>query len=181
MNRDKALQQTVLAAWKKGGRERSVKITGSSMQPLIKEGDTITFVPLRNADSLKTGDIAVFQRGTGLIAHRIIGKSIAAGTVYFTERGDNMFSPAPVPAHDIIGRVTKIESGRSVVHLDVWYWSIMNRALGYYWKTVFIALERIPAVKKKLLGSIKAPHISALYSKIVRFLVRLPQRVLRFK
>ena len=88
-----------------------VRVTGSSMSPMLRSGDVVTLAPARRP--LRTGDVAAFLRqGRQLVVHRLVGRR---GEL-LEPRGDA--APAadePVaPAH-ILGRVERItRAGRRI-------------------------------------------------------------------
>ncbi|MEI6126168.1 MAG: S24/S26 family peptidase [Pseudomonadota bacterium] len=180
MSNDKHIRDNVLQLWKKGEKQRTIKIKGTSMKPLIEEGNSITFCPLPDMNNLTIGDIAVFQRGLGLIAHRIVGKTRADNGFFFMEKGDNTFYPQAVSGNDILGMVIKINTDECSIDLTTWYWIAINRLLGYYWRTLFLVLSLFLKVKKSLFGA-KQLYVSSAYKKTLQFFVKLPTFFLRLK
>ena len=93
--------------------------SGRSMYPSIREGELITVEPVAASD-VKLGDIVLYRSQRGLIAHRVVGSSPTQSSVlsphYFFLRGDASLScDQPVAAHQILGRVIRVQrNGRSV-------------------------------------------------------------------
>ncbi len=88
----------------RSGSEARLKVTGSSMLPVIWPGDEIT---VRNCEyaELQSGEIVLYRRDGGLTAHRI--ERIAQD--YLVTRGDSLpSSDPPVFAGAIVGRVVSI-------------------------------------------------------------------------
>ncbi len=101
------------------------------MYPSIREGELITVEPVRAAD-VKLGDIVLYrldrdtqssvlspQSSSGLIAHRVVGSSLAQSSVlgpHYFLRGDASLScDKPVEARQILGRVASVErEGRAI-------------------------------------------------------------------
>jgi signal peptidase I len=78
-----------------------LKVTGSSMMPAIWPGDVIT-VQRCNLSQLQIGQVVLYKRGDGLVAHRI--SAIQDGM--FIMRGDSLKNiDPPIDASAIVGLV----------------------------------------------------------------------------
>ena len=181
MKEKEDIRENILSLWKKSGKDRTIKIKGTSMKPLIVEGNSITFCTLLNLNDLKTGDIAVFQGETCLIAHRIVDRIRKDGKIWFKEKGDNLFYPTVIPGDVIVGKVVGIDKNGVNIDLTAYYWFCINRFLGCYWKVLFTVLEFIINKKKKFLDSRKTHVVSAAYRRFSKFLVKLPTNFFRSK
>jgi hypothetical protein len=83
-------------------------ITGNSMGTSLPKG---TVVRVALGAGCNAGDIAVFRQQERIVAHRVIDR----GTTHLITRGDARFAPdPPVPATQILGRVTGIVSSGGV-------------------------------------------------------------------
>lgn len=95
------------------GRPFRFRARGTSMSPLIKDGDVVTVVPLSGAGP-RAGEIVAFLHpSTGKAAvHRIV----RAKAGRFVLRGDNAgAADGAVPADRILGVVTGVErAGRRI-------------------------------------------------------------------
>jgi len=181
MTHPKVLRKTVLDAWKTGTKERTIRITGTSMKPLISEGCTVTVCPLSSPQELLIGDIALFVRNSALVAHRIIGSYRTAESIFFQEKGDNNFYPGMVSRNDIIGKVIKIDTGSGIIDLSRWYWRCANLLLGYYWKLLFGFLNVLIGARKALFGQHRLYGAGVVYRTLVKFLMKLPTTLFRLK
>lgn len=92
------------------------KAVSHSMHPLIREGDRI-LVEHVPPGQIKFGEIVVFRRSGQLVIHRVLGRRISGGQVYFLEKGDGNLGAYPVPAEDVVGRVRRID--RATVSIDL--------------------------------------------------------------
>lgn len=93
---------------------------GFSMYPLLRNGDLVMLRPA-GPSSLSAGAIVLCRCATGLMAHRIVRMSIDPheGTQSVVVRGDAPTSPeALVSVSDILGEVSAVRRGDSVVRLD---------------------------------------------------------------
>jgi phage repressor protein C with HTH and peptisase S24 domain len=93
------------------GASVKIQVTGHSMLPLVRSGDTATLTPLRDRRP-RVGDILVVASAAGLLVHRLVGRS--EGRV--VTRGDCAeVKDAPAAARDVIGIVERVERrGRRV-------------------------------------------------------------------
>lgn len=181
MTIQRTVREVVLDAWKKGDRQRTIVTAGTSMKPLIKEGYMLTIIPVRNADQVKVGDIAVFDCGSRLMAHRIIRRENRPDGVWFQEKGDNNFYPGNVPAVRIIGKVIRINTGVHVVDLNRRYWTIINRLVGYYWQWIFMAVDFLMRLRMTVLQNRRIKGIGRIFWAALRRLVKFPTLFIRIK
>ncbi len=98
---------------------------GLSMHPTIKEGETITVIPISPFD-IKRRDILLYLIGKKVIAHRVVGiekkksnssnQSSKFSPRLFLLRGDaSAICDEPVEAQQILGKVVSVErDGRSI-------------------------------------------------------------------
>ena len=107
-----------------------IRAAGSSMRPLIKEGD-ILVVKSVAPQKLRRGDIAVFDLGKQLCAHRLIKKNFCANRWVFLAKSDKTFyADTPFSEQDLLGRVSCIQRGRRRINLDAKFWVFANSASG---------------------------------------------------
>jgi len=110
--------------------------SGRSMYPSIREGELITVEPVVASD-VTLGDIVLYRSQRGFIAHRVIqlscpqtepsavgaaGFSLRASSSrdarVFRLRGDaSLSSDKPVEAHQILGRVIRVQRNGRLVTL----------------------------------------------------------------
>jgi len=97
----------LLSAVHEKGADFRFRASGTSMAPVIRDGDIITLSPLKGI-KLVSGDIVAFLHPeTGkLIIHRLIDESPDT----FLAKGDNSLDPdGLIPKPNILGVVTRIE------------------------------------------------------------------------
>ena len=89
------------------GRLR-LRVMGWSMLPAIWPGDTLVIERIENG-AVSEGDIILFRRDRRFFAHRVVGKSSAAGDAQILTRGDALAqADPPVGDCDLLGKVTFI-------------------------------------------------------------------------
>ena len=101
-----------------------IRITGHSMQPLIRRNrDFVTIQPLRRK-ALK-GDIVLFRNVDGrYIVHRV--RRVYDDGVQ--TMGDNRLSPdTKILEKDVLGLVTHIHRGSRTVFVDTRIWRLLGR------------------------------------------------------
>ena len=116
------------------GKNVRFRAPGLSMNPAIREGETITVAPVTPVD-IKQGDILLYLAGMKVIAHRVVSikrkKSDSTShssanfathsnalipQIIFTLRGDaSAVCDSPVEAQQVLGKVVSVERhGRSI-------------------------------------------------------------------
>ena len=105
------------------GHSVRFKAPGRSMQPTIKEGETITVDPIA-PEEVKRGDIILYRTPGGVVAHRVVGIERKMSTQsssliphhLFLLRGDAATTcDAPVAPDQVLGKVICVErDGRSI-------------------------------------------------------------------
>lgn len=102
---------------------------GTSMYPLIKQGNICRFVPCE-AMKLKKGEIILFHTLSGsLVAHRLLSVESINEQVTYLLKGDTNFGlDEPVGQEQLIGKLTSINKGKyriKLPSLSVHVWSKM--------------------------------------------------------
>lgn len=88
-----------------------LRITGTSMLPIVWPGDILT-VSSHDAAKALPGDIVLFHRGGKLVAHRVVERTIDQNQIQWVTRGDAVGdNDAPVSSQELLGRVTALERG----------------------------------------------------------------------
>jgi signal peptidase I len=91
---------------------------GASMQPTIEDGELITVAPVA-PESVKRGDILLYQNERGVFAHRVVGSVKGIAPLQYLLRGDAAVSyDPPVALEQILGRVVAVQRGNRSLALD---------------------------------------------------------------
>ena len=109
LTRDSSRLEALCGLWKATEAEFWVCVTGRSMAPTIPDGSRIRLSCLQR--SVNVGEIVAYQRGHGLVAHRVVAllPDYISGQPHLLCRGDgNAHLDAPVPADWVVGVVTAI-------------------------------------------------------------------------
>lgn len=98
----------------RAGQRVRFRAWGPSMAPAIRDGDMVTFVPVRSQE-IRRGDVVLYTSERGLTAHRVVGRP-DGGREIFPAQGDAPGSPRErVPASQVLGRAESVErDGRRV-------------------------------------------------------------------
>lgn len=99
------------------GRKLEIFVSGNSMEPMIRDGDTIVvaFVP-----NYVVGDVVVFVYDFNVLVHRIL--KMENGSIYC--KGDNSFRLEQISFDEIMGKVIKVNGveinalPRKLLHLS---------------------------------------------------------------
>jgi hypothetical protein len=173
------VKEQIIELWKESGKERIFKVRGTSMRPLIQDSDNLGVIPVRHAEELLIGDIALFQWPSGLVAHRIVGKINKDNITHLYEKGDAALLPQIIEHEKIVGKVVRIYRPGSTIELTKGFWLLANRSAGYYWHYLNAVFGFFFAIKLKMFGNKNLPRFSAAFSKIFLFLGALPNRMFR--
>lgn len=91
----------------RAGREVTVRVAGTSMAPLLREGDRAVVVPLgRRAP--RRGEPVLFYSGTILVVHRALWVRWRGGEWVVFQKGDAVSTGGWVPLSRVLGRVAAI-------------------------------------------------------------------------
>lgn len=89
----------------------------NSMDPYIKEGDMI--LVQHDSRRFRVGDVIVFKRADGLVAHRVVCVRGFGRDVIYRTKGDNLRDfDAPVPQSSVLGMVVCIMRDLRSVDLE---------------------------------------------------------------
>jgi len=109
--KDAARLRAVLEA----GGELRLAVTGTSMRPILREGDYLVIRPFQRPPRI--GDVVVYARGGQIWAHRLLARS-PSGKFLLT-KGDARGRPdAPIGPEDLIGRAVAAERGGRLLGLE---------------------------------------------------------------
>ncbi|GAB4580756.1 MAG: hypothetical protein Fur0022_34980 [Anaerolineales bacterium] len=102
-----------------------LRITGSSMAPLLQDGEAIILQPIA-WKALQPGDIIAFRHIHDTITHRIISINPQG----ITTLGDNLRKPDPFLSPDaLLGRVIALEKNGHIKSLSTGAWPSFHRFL----------------------------------------------------
>ena len=92
------------------GHELRFRARGSSMFPLVRDGDILGVQPI-GGTALRAGEIALYRSsGHGIVVHRVVGMLTQVEEDILLVKGDAAKAPDPqVPASRVLGRVVSIE------------------------------------------------------------------------
>ncbi|ETW98268.1 MAG: hypothetical protein ETSY1_19425, partial [Candidatus Entotheonella factor] len=101
------------------GLDVQMRAFGQSMQPSIRDGALIRVQPVTPVQ-VRCGDIILYCREGGVIAHRVVALTRQGGQlVGLTTRGDASFTcDAPVQLHQVLGKVVAVE-GQAIEHVRI--------------------------------------------------------------
>ena len=106
------------------GKNFEVSVSGNSMEPMIRDGDTIEIIYVPKC---MTGDVVVFVYDYNILVHRIL--KIENDIIYC--KGDNAFRLEKIGNEQVIGKVTAV-NGRPILK-----WDERKREMAYEIHRVF--------------------------------------------
>lgn len=130
--KDTALPRSILEAasdlWDQAGQQHFFPIAGSSMFPLLQEGDQV-LVAHGSADA-RRGDIIVFRQGAITIAHRMLYSRKTVAGLVFVAKGDSVpHADPPVSASAIVGRVVAVKRGNRLFSMETPGWQMLGKMI----------------------------------------------------
>ncbi len=116
-------------------------VKGNSMYPLLKDGDRLHVRPLQ--EHPQPGDIIVFPRMNGLVAHRLLTiRNAGEVDPLCLAQGDHALKPdPPVPLSTVTGRAVALQRGAIEISLETPTW----RRMGSLVASIQVALLKIRA------------------------------------
>jgi signal peptidase I len=152
------------------GGEITLRVSGKSMCPLIKQGDSIR-IERCGAETLSPGDIITFKRADTYYTHRLLWMVKRGNGIRLITKGDNEINTdPPVSPEKILGRVAIIQKRNQNLYLKTPFWRFMNRLLGAFSSVETICIQsyrsaagRFPPVRILLPATMKP---SLLYHRI---------------
>jgi signal peptidase I len=120
------IKKAILMDWVASGETTTIKISGNSMFPFLRDGDTATVTPSKGG--VTAGDIVVYFAGEVLLIHRVVkARRTREGTELRT-KGDSCLSlDPPVKESDLIGKAVAVRRGKTHIGFE----SAPLRALGF--------------------------------------------------
>ena len=120
------IKQEVFRHWVASGEPRSISVSGNSMLPFLRDGDTVLIKP-QGGDVIR-GDIVVYFMGDVLLIHRVVGITRALDGRRLHTKGDFAVSldPGTVRAVDLVGKAVAVRRGKTNIDLQ----SAPLRAIG---------------------------------------------------
>lgn len=135
--------QLIMKVLRKYG-EIELPAQGTSMYPLIKQGDICTFTSCKPT-SLYKGDIALFISFNGkIVAHRFCRTEYINNKQYFLFKGDtNLGLDEPVYHEHIIGKLAYIQKRTKKIKatnfpLNSWSKMILTFPIISYWLRLYL-------------------------------------------
>jgi signal peptidase len=118
------------------------KAHGSSMFPLIRDGDLLTIRPLE-IWNVKPGDVIFYQTiGEKCITHRVIKIEIQNDQQIIITRGDaSPRSEEPIQREQVLGKVVIIHRGNKQLNLGRNLWWLLSRHLPGFLHLMYLTVR----------------------------------------
>jgi signal peptidase I len=141
---------TLRELWQQTGEHHWLLIHGISMLPLVHDGDNILIS--HDLSTVRRGDILVFQKADGLVAHRVVRiiKQSTQSHNYLT-KGDNCSRfDTPIIESEVLGRVNCIRKNGREYDLTTLGWRLWNSLMATYHLLLGTFFQVIRQVKETL-------------------------------
>lgn len=119
-----------------------------SMLPLIKPEDEIV-VRKDSLNTLKCGDIVVFEKHRELYTHRLLYRKMSESKIKLITKGDNsLIIDEPISEKELLGKVIKIKKGNKSINLESKFWKIVNSLAGTLSYLEWIVFSLLRGIKR---------------------------------
>jgi hypothetical protein len=126
--------KAALELWGQSGETHYLPLRGSSMLPLLRDGDQV--LVSHHLENLQRGDIVVFQRSGGLLAHRVLCVLVGDSRKALITKGDHALKLDPrITQEELIGRVLAIRRGERQMNIDTPAWRACGRLISSLMRT----------------------------------------------
>lgn len=133
------------------GKVFQFTVSTLSMHPLIKPGDKI-MVRKGPSETLKCGDIVVFEEYGELCTHRLLCNKISNSKIKFITKGDNsLVIDRPISKEELLGKVVGIKRGSKFIDLESRFWKIVNGMAGTLSYLEWIVFNFLSNIKRLIL------------------------------
>jgi signal peptidase I len=149
--RDEGALDLIRSLLKRGISVR-IRVTGTSMRPLLNGGEIVEVTPLASHHT-KIGDILFFcdHKGNPFV-HRLVRTYYYNGELYLQTKGDACADCDPaVPVQQVLGRVQRIITNQKNINLQTPTFSFRSRLLVHRTLLLFFLRRVKMAIAKKLL------------------------------
>jgi signal peptidase I len=114
------------------GEEITLRVSGKSMFPLMKQGDSIR-IERCAPEVIGLGDIITFKRAGTYYTHRLLCVVKRGDGIRLITKGDSEINTdPPVPPDQVLGRVAAIQKKNRTLYLKTPFWRFMNRLFGVF-------------------------------------------------
>jgi signal peptidase I len=147
------------------GKKITLRVSGDSMHPLIRQGDSIR-IERCALEILGIGDIITFKRDGAYYTHRLLRIVTRGSATRVMTKGDNeVNADPPVSPDQILGRVAVIRKKNRTLYLETPFWRFINRFSGiiFLMETISILLYRFTVGRFHLLRKFLAKSKPSLF------------------
>jgi len=164
------------------GKTITLRVTGKSMHPLMRQGDSIRLEKCAPG-TLAIGDIITFKKDGIYLTHRVLWTTKKGNRIGLITKGDNEINiDPPVSANHILGKVVAIGRANRTLRLRTPSWRFINRLLGVLFlvETTSILLYRFTVGRFHPFGTLVLVNMkpSLLYLRLKRRGLHLATRII---
>jgi signal peptidase I len=141
---------TLRELWQQTNEQHWLPVQGISMLPLLHEGDIILIS--HDLSTVRRGDILVFQKTDGLVAHRVVRMIKQPDQAHnYQTKGDNCSRfDSPLFESEVLGRVNCIRKNGREYDLTTLGWQFWNSLIATYQLLLGTVFHTIHQIKQSL-------------------------------
>ena len=142
----KGLVDATLSLLQQAQKPIWLPFVGTSMFPQIKEGDVI--LVQHALGSIRFGDVIVFKRREGLIAHRVVSIKRDGNRRIYQTKGDNRYAfDAPIPQASILGRVICVQRKCRLIRFEKQHIRLFSIGFALFSAAIGILYQAVKRVR----------------------------------
>lgn len=123
-----AYLDTILSIWAERGATSTCKISGLSMAPLLKPGDSLLI--RHGVGKIRIGDVIVFKASEKLLVHRVVSRrKTREGEVLLAKGDRSRVFDEPIVPGQVIGKVLEAQGPSGRLRLTSRSWRLTNFCL----------------------------------------------------
>ena len=143
------LKREIAQHWVAGGEPAEIGVSGNSMWPFLRDGDTVLVEP--GGAGVVPGDIVVYFLGEALLIHRAVRTSRSPEGCLVSTKGDFALSPDPgmVGERDLVGKAVAVKRGHTRINLRAGPMKRLGSFAAAFSYAIGVTLGRLPPASKR--------------------------------
>jgi hypothetical protein len=155
-NLDNQVLGELWCEWFRKHGEGWVRIVSGSMEPLVKVDDRL-FVRHVAPESIRVGDIVVFQKSGVVVTHRVVEVTGKGEGLILKEKGDRSAMASHIDFGDVLGKVFLLDRGGKVLDLERPLPRLVSQGLTALSRMALFLEERRQWFLERVPGASKTP------------------------
>jgi hypothetical protein len=110
--------------WRMSRRRHLIPVEGTSMMPLLRQGDRVS-VSWIQPDALRRGDIIAYWNTSRIVVHRLLRIARTTAGMALLECGDRGGPGRWIDTDQLLGRVESVQKKGRTIHLSGTRWQVL--------------------------------------------------------